>query len=363
MPNMSTPHLARPLVHAWRRKAATASLLVLAAPSAASMEYHDNVVRFDVFPAAQVLLVGGDFTVREHLVTAGQDPSDEIRDGTVLRLPASDPTMNFRAGRHPSAAVADWFKQRVPVNGYTFGDPPKQLNFAVRGQLHLVVTHTSRSPSWTTEYTVEDIVLAQGSQSDQTNWWFGGKSCKRPAGQTSRVVCKATAGSGLEASLTFKRGDNARDQIQLVKITPPRFDPVYLEREYVGEQLGCTVPRFRCPPYVTYLTKSGELEPLKLATRNGDLVDFFGKPFDTREGDLGRDNRPAAIFVVTLKGEIYASIVHVEGLVHHSSLINGGAVAAAGEISVNAGRIVVATAVRGTTSRPPCKRSNSWPRP
>ncbi|MGY0236392.1 hypothetical protein [Longispora urticae] len=74
-----------------------------------------------------------------------------------------------------------------------------------------------------------------------------------------------------------------------------------------------------------------------------------GQPFDTRNGTSvwasGGDRR--AIFVMDSRGNMYASNYQEVGAFHHSTLANGGPVAAAGELSVTNGQVNFATAASG----------------
>ena len=347
MMNIRTPRSL--LVDGRRLFVAAMGVVALSTGSAQTMVYRENVVRFEVFPQAKRRLVEGIYTVNEHFVTDGQDPSGEIRDGVDHRFTPGNPTMTFRAGRDPSHAAGDWFKQRVPANGHTFGNAPDKLDFALLGRLQLTLTDTSGTARWTDTYTLEDIALAQGAPSDGPNWWFGGKYCTRLKGKGNnwRVQCPATSSSGFAVQLIIKRGDNAVDLFQLDKVTMPSMKTVKLDSAYVGEDTRCNVKDFRCPPYVDYLKTPGEKDGLMLSVLNGELVDAFNTVFDTRDGDRGRDGRPAAIYVVDSKGQLYASIVHMQGLIHHSSLVEGAPVAAAGEFIVSAGRIVSANSCSG----------------
>lgn len=67
-------------------------------------------------------------------------------------------------------------------------------------------------------------------------------------------------------------------------------------------------------------------------------------PFDTTQtGKNALGSEGMAIFVMDRKGSIYSSRTQRAGVIHHSSLLAGGNVAAAGEISVDNGRLKMVT--------------------
>lgn len=101
---------------------------------------------------------------------------------------------------------------------------------------------------------------------------------------------------------------------------------------------------------VAYCRTSTERARFKLEVRvveiNGKretrIFDAQGRPFDTRNATTW-DNTSKAIFVMNADGELYASNYQEGGKFHHSSLSGGQPVAAAGEISVIAGKLVAIT--------------------
>jgi hypothetical protein len=71
------------------------------------------------------------------------------------------------------------------------------------------------------------------------------------------------------------------------------------------------------------------------------------RPFDTRAGTTPWFEGGRAIFVMDRDGNIFASNHAEAGSFHHSTLGNGGPVAAAGELRVENGRLIYVTAASG----------------
>ena len=90
---------------------------------------------------------------------------------------------------------------------------------------------------------------------------------------------------------------------------------------------------------VLYLADS-EREAYRLHIVNGLIYDSQGNLFDTADASSLHTDRPRAIFVMDDDGNFYASKSHSAGEFHHSSLIAGRPVAAAGEMEVQEGRLV-----------------------
>jgi hypothetical protein len=86
---------------------------------------------------------------------------------------------------------------------------------------------------------------------------------------------------------------------------------------------------------VTYLSPAGRA-PYALTFRGGRICDAAGNLFDTTDAEsLFSDGR--AIFVMDADGNFFASKDQRVGEFHHSSLVAGHPVAAAGELEVKGG--------------------------
>jgi hypothetical protein len=105
--------------------------------------------------------------------------------------------------------------------------------------------------------------------------------------------------------------------------------------QYVGEQALGSSP-WENP--VKYLTGS-ERASFKLQFRAGKIYDAEGKLYDTRGALSLHSGAGRAIFVMDEHGNFYASKYHGLGEFHHSSLVSGAPVAAAGEIEVRNGQL------------------------
>ena len=75
-------------------------------------------------------------------------------------------SVTILAGRHGTSEVAEWFRQRASaaVVNIEFGDTwPSELNFAISGTLNANGSTFS-------------VVIGQGNDGFQNNWWVGGES-------------------------------------------------------------------------------------------------------------------------------------------------------------------------------------------
>ena len=118
-----------------------------------------------------------------------------------------------------------------------------------------------------------------------------------------------------------------------------------MQQKYVGEHLRVEKP-------IRYLSTAGEREKHKLYVQDGLLVGATGTPLDP---DL--KNKPArdgfAIFVMDAKGDIFLSFDHKRDLFHHSSLLAGAPVAAAGDMTIINGKLLAISNSSGHYRPPP----------
>jgi hypothetical protein len=90
---------------------------------------------------------------------------------------------------------------------------------------------------------------------------------------------------------------------------------------------------------VTYLDADAR-RVYKVCVIGGRLCDAGGRWIDTRDAVAHRShNQGRALYVMDGGGEIFVSIHQQRGVFHHSSLVSGAPVAAAGRIRVEAGLI------------------------
>jgi hypothetical protein len=116
-------------------------------------------------------------------------------------------------------------------------------------------------------------------------------------------------------------------------LTEPRWPGVPMDADYAGEE----VAGGHFPTAVQYLDAAAR-EPYRLQVRDGLLVDAAGTALDPdMPNHPDRDN--LAIFVMDLAGNIYLTFDRVEGVFHHSSFVAGAPVAAAGDFTIEQGRI------------------------
>ena len=141
--------------------------------------------------------------------------------------------------------------------------------------------------------------------------------------------------------------DDGHARVLLPEEIPPPFvrdvpyetggiQPRYVGEQYPGGPMGW--------PGVTYVDDAAR-DGYRLTVHDGLLYDSQGNPFDTIDGKsaFGRDSDGRAIFVMDRDGNLYASIFQEYRVFHHSSLLAGRDVAAAGEMLVRDGRIELLT--------------------
>lgn len=144
---------------------------------------------------------------------------------------------------------------------------------------------------------------------------------------------------GRNESLTFNKSNG------LVLSLTSIYSMGALSHDYAGENINCTWQFYDCPPYVNYYDVVSRYS-LQLHVEDGLIYNSRRELFDTSEADYGHTGRNA-IFVMDPVGRIYASNKHPVFLLHHSSMLAGNPVAAAGELSVIQGVIKKASSCSG----------------
>lgn len=310
------------------------SAAVWATPSLA-FDYHDNDVYVPVSSSAGYNMTGGSFTVTGLSIPDGQDPDGYNYVGMVLDFDSSG-KMTFKVGRHSSSDVADWFTDRISADENTFNKDPGDLNFAFMGDLEVTYSGGTLAP-YSQTFTFEDVMIAQGNDAwVSNNWWYGGQNCSYTSGNS--VDCDGTSPTGWPVTSTFLRGGNSKDYVDTTDIYVQPFATTNLSSNYVGESSSCAwQPSTQCPPYVTYYTQS-QANTILLSVYKNKLINALGNNFDTNGADISHSGR-AAIFVMDTSGRIYASNQNKVYMFHHSSILAGKPVAAAGELMVTSGQI------------------------
>jgi uncharacterized Zn-binding protein involved in type VI secretion len=153
----------------------------------------------------------------------------------------------------------------------------------------------------------------------------------RPSGGTSAGPSSGASGAPAASTVAPRSGPKH-------ETTKP------MQRSFVGESL----PGNKVWPgkQVKYLNAE-ERAAYKLEFRNGKVYDARGNPFDTSDAETHFSGQGAAIFVMDSEGNFYASKFQSPGAFHHSSLLAGAPVAAAGEMTVTNGEIAVLTRKSG----------------
>jgi hypothetical protein len=110
-----------------------------------------------------------------------------------------------------------------------------------------------------------------------------------------------------------------------------RYRATPMLSNYVGEENpGNTVWH---NSHVRYLTEA-ERAPFALTFRDGKIWGADGNLYDTTDAVSLHSDSGRAIFVMDADGNFYAAKDHRRGKFHHSSLVAGAPVAAAGELAV-----------------------------
>ena len=123
-----------------------------------------------------------------------------------------------------------------------------------------------------------------------------------------------------------------------------------MDPHYVGEHLpNNSVWRTSTVRYLD----DAERETHRLTVRDGKLYDANGRLFDTRTAQTAHSGNGRAIFVMDEQGRIYASTYQEVGQFHHSSLLAGRPVTAAGELVVENGVLKVVSNRSGHYRPPP----------
>lgn len=315
--------------------------------TALAMTYRDNTVELPV-TASSYKLISGTYVIKSYSVTSGQDPDGYIRSGTSKTWAGNSSSITFKVGRSGSESVAKWFSNNIKANQNTFNHDPGDLNFAFLGTMTLTLSGGVLGSNQDT-YTINDVALAQGHSGGRNNWWFGGKNCVYQSNDNNVVRCTGTSGAGYTVTFDFRRGGsgNSVNTVELKNIGIPSYTTYNLISGYSQENVRCSwQPAGKCPPYVTYYN-STQSATVKLTVSNNRLVNSQGTPFDTTQADPSHSGTPAAIFVMDSLGNIYASNQNKVYLFHHSSLLAGAPVSAAGELFVKNGIIQSATNCSG----------------
>lgn len=138
-----------------------------------------------------------------------------------------------------------------------------------------------------------------------------------------------------DSSLTVMSRNDSRI-LSMVSI----YGTAKLRKSFFGENKRCVWQSSRrCPPYVNYYSIEDRV-PLELHFKNNTVYSSEGNIiFDTSTAGMHSFVTGTAIFTMDPTGRIYASNEQVIFLLHHSSLLAGNPVAAAGEIKIVEGEI------------------------
>ena len=112
----------------------------------------------------------------------------------------------------------------------------------------------------------------------------------------------------------------------------PRFPTTPLLERYLGEEESSGDDRVESVRYFDNASR----ERYRVLARDGRLVDRQGRPLEPGVGAGAGDE---GIYVMDAAGNLYATFSQERGRVHHSSLLAGAPVAAAGTLAIEQGRL------------------------
>jgi len=162
--------------------------------------------------------LGGNYTVTDFMVTPGED--SDLKVGQIKEFDDTG-LFSFGVDRSSSASVATWFSERIASNQNTFNHEPDELNFAIMGNLILVIGNVNL-PNGEDSFIFTNIALAQGSSFLSNNWWFGSKTAVW--GETNLVTIVGSGlNSGKNATITFLRGGGY--PVNEIVVTSVVFNP------------------------------------------------------------------------------------------------------------------------------------------
>jgi hypothetical protein len=203
-------------------KASVALLWMAGASPAAATSYHDNIVQMPL-AATGYINITATYTITAFSVTPGQDPDGRIHVGLANTYTGNAGSMTYHVGRKGSTTVADWWRTRIASDHNTFGNDPRDLNFAFIGTLVMKLTGGPLGHSQDT-YTLQNIALAQGHAGASNNWWFGGSNCKYATSFPNSVKCSGTNSAGRTVYFYFHRG-GADHPVNIVDLFSIQYAP------------------------------------------------------------------------------------------------------------------------------------------
>jgi hypothetical protein len=154
-----------PLVTASSRPSSSASPSDASATPSASGSAISTVLR----TSTVTVYFGGGFDSGSFVWDGGYAVSSgQPWEGVTSSAPGKEVSIQVLAGRHGTSEVAEWFRQRasaaVVISDIVVLDQwPSELNFAFTGTL-------------TANGSAISVVIGQGNDGFENNWWVGGES-------------------------------------------------------------------------------------------------------------------------------------------------------------------------------------------
>ena len=172
-----------------------------------TMTYHSNVIDF-----LNEGIEGGRYTVLDFYIPSAQDPDHHIKIGTVVKLDVytgiggEKGKLDFVLGRSSSYSVATWWRNRISSDESNYGEEPDKLNFAMKGDLTIVIGGKS--------YVFLDFFIAQGHNETGNNWWIGSRECRYI--DKDNLTCSSIDESGNTVKFKFDQFDEDTFYIEKV---------------------------------------------------------------------------------------------------------------------------------------------------
>jgi hypothetical protein len=150
------------------------------------------------------------FEAQDKKVTPSQVPKCDKENLPKTYTIIDKNKISFFEGRKGSSDVATYFNNLAPPNKNVYNHTAGSLNFAFHGNMH--ITLSGGGLIGNQDYTINDIVVAQGSSGSTNNWWLGGKTCSNIGDKMVRCAGYPSGGGhGAAVFISFARATGAPD--------------------------------------------------------------------------------------------------------------------------------------------------------
>ena len=160
-----------------------------------TMTYHHNEIEF----TSNEVIQGGRYTVLGFWIPSAQDPDHHIKIGTVVKLDLISTTygetgqLDFVLGREGTYGAATYWRDRISSDQNNYNKEPDKLNFAIRGDLTIILSGKT--------YVFSDFFIGQGHNISGNNWWIGSRECSNVG--SNSIDCNGKDENGNTVKLEF----------------------------------------------------------------------------------------------------------------------------------------------------------------